>query len=101
MRRRPCSTPFPYTMLFRSRLLGQGVGVDAEEPDALLDHLLLHLARQLLPDLLGREGRVEQEHRARGGVLEDVDLVDRKSTRLNSSHLGISYAVPCLKKNYG
>src|SRR5262245_62310043 len=33
-----------------------------------------------------------------GGEFEDVALADRKSTRLNSSHLGISYAVFCLKK---
>ena len=41
----------------------------------MLDDLLLHLARQLLPDLVGGERRVQQEHRARRRVLEHVDLV--------------------------
>src|SRR5258705_9760889 len=37
-------------------------------------------------------------HRARGEGHRTICLIDRKSTRLNSSHLGISYAVFCLKK---
>src|SRR5262245_64761208 len=68
----PSSTLFPYTTLFRS--LGQR-----------------HPAHR----------RIEQQHRdppvlARPGIGAHVQ--DRKSTRLNSSHLGISYAVFCLKK---
>src|SRR5256885_9427296 len=76
IRRPPRSTLFPYTTLFRS-LLGPGPG--------------------------GRPGRVGDAARgardggpaarARGAVHRD-----RKSTRLNSSHLVISYAVFCLKK---
>src|SRR5262245_63748347 len=70
--RPPRFTLFPYTTLFRSRLRRSDRGVGAG-PGGLAD---LHLL------LLGREERAE----------------DRKSTRLNSSHLGISYAVFCLKK---
>src|SRR5438105_8007609 len=69
--RPPRSTLFPYTTLFRS--LGEGIGHRALER-ALLDKLV----RDKIP-LLAREG-------------------DRKSTRLNSSHEWISYAVFCLKK---
>src|SRR5437899_7382258 len=69
-RRPPRSTLFPYTMLFRSPLV----------PHAL------QLGDLPLLDV-GLDG-VQRRWRRR----------DRKSTRLNSSHLGISYAVFCLKK---
>src|SRR2546430_11516796 len=69
IRRPPRSTLFPYTTLFRSR----GIGVDDE--------------------LLEADG-VDQ----RLVVLVVVVIRDRKSTRLNSSHSQISYAVFCLKK---
>src|SRR5262245_63960892 len=68
IRRPPRSTLFPYTTLFRSRR-----GQDAVGP---------HARRQ--------SGARLQPH--------PVHARDRKSTRLNSSHLGISYAVFCLKK---
>src|SRR6266478_7395762 len=71
IRRPPRSTLFPYTTLFRSRALGRA--------QPLPGHLRL--------DDRGRPGR--RRHRA---------LRDRKSTRLNSSHSQISYAVFCLKK---
>src|SRR5699024_12759237 len=83
-RRPPRSTLFPYTTLFRSR--GQGAG------GALLRLVLLlhapHQALQSRPAQL-REGL---GHRGAAGP------GDRKSTRLNSSHVSISYAVFCLKK---
>ena len=47
--------------------------VDRVEADALVDQLLLHLARQLLPDLVGRVGRVQQEDRPLRRVFEHVD----------------------------
>src|SRR5260221_10790319 len=80
IRRPPRSTLFPYTTLFRS----QGRQVDEEDlVEAPLAH---HLGRQLV-DVVG------------GGDDEDgAGLLDRKSTRLNSSHTVISYAVFCLKK---
>src|SRR5262245_64534869 len=96
MTRRPQnSTLFPYTTLFRSRLLGGALG---REPDAAAAGA-------------GRAGAVPRRApgRGRGAGHGRRDLVrragqlrarpeDRKSTRLNSSHLGISYAVFCLKK---
>src|SRR2546426_4198234 len=73
IRRPPRSTLFPYTTLFRSEAL---------------------------------EGELEDLNRSLAGAREEIQFVqhlledprDRKSTRLNSSHLVISYAVFCLKK---
>src|SRR5256885_3458708 len=78
IRRPPRSTLFPYTTLFRSR--------EAEEQRDGPD---LHGADLTVPG-------VEPPHQ--GGAHEHADNTDRKSTRLNSSHLVISYAVFCLKK---
>src|SRR5438034_7237924 len=84
----PRSTLFPYTTLFRSELRDRDAGPlrydvgDVLGSDLLGQHLLalLDLGELLLP--------------ARDLLFE----VDRKSTRLNSSHTVISYAVFCLKK---
>src|SRR2546422_4458028 len=75
IRRPPRSTLFPYTTLFRSRLL-------VPHP---ADLVLLQHAQQL---------RLERERQ----LTDLVQQQDRKSTRLNSSHGYISYAVFCLKK---
>src|SRR2546430_9007268 len=79
IRRPPRSTLFPYTTLFRSALprLDPGRG-----GVSVLVHALY---------------RVEPHARRRGAAARPVAL-DRKSTRLNSSHSQISYAVFCLKK---
>src|SRR3989442_3301876 len=75
IRRPPRSTLFPYTTLFRS------------SPDH---------AAQLDRAQRGRAGGFRfGRHRGAGGI---DDYGDRKSTRLNSSHVRISYAVFCLKK---
>src|SRR2546427_7606600 len=79
IRRPPRSTLFPYTTLFRSR---------TEEPLALED---LDLA-------LEHVHRVPEHGLEPGGAARSHQGVDRKSTRLNSSHSQISYAVFCLKK---
>src|SRR5256885_7330895 len=78
IRRPPRSTLFPYTTLFRSDDVGGGVGA-FELGVRNLDRLDVRLLQRL--DGVLRGGRE-----------------DRKSTRLNSSHLVISYAVFCLKK---
>src|SRR3712207_6926003 len=84
IRRPPRSTLFPYTTLFRSvnrgprRVVG-GAQPGTEHPGLFAAH---HRAD---PDLGRRLGRPDLE-------------LDRKSTRLNSSHANISYAVFCLKK---
>src|SRR5690242_21265620 len=96
IRRPPRSTLFPYTTLFRSREPGPHVRRRA--------HLerRAHRAQEALADGQAEAG-VGEAHprRARPEAVEehrhDVRR-DRKSTRLNSSHMSISYAVFCLKK---
>src|SRR3712207_7496046 len=93
IRRPPRSTLFPYTTLFRSGVAQRlAVGVDDGRDAGLGDHadelavqVGLHATRQ-------RAGE-DDEVRPAAEVHED-----RKSTRLNSSHANISYAVFCLKK---
>src|SRR3712207_7773015 len=82
IRRPPRSTLFPYTTLFRSR-----VGLDA-------DHVVRQWREPL--DRLLTADRDRDRHPALGEVPDAGG--DRKSTRLNSSHANISYAVFCLKK---
>src|SRR5690349_23733629 len=91
MRRPPRSTLFPYTTLFRScrfpahrraHVEGSGLRVDIH------DRLRRHAERSAVC----RSDRAPPRHAAYGGGQ------DRKSTRLNSSHVEISYAVFCLKK---
>src|SRR3712207_6883345 len=86
IRRPPRSTLFPYPTLFRS---GSGAGT-RETGVGFLDHML---------DLLARHGRLDLEVQVTGDLETGAHhTVDRKSTRLNSSHANISYAVFCLKK---
>src|SRR3712207_9260737 len=84
IRRPPRSTLFPYTTLFRSALARHGDVAGAA-------------------DRLRRGGRDRQGVGAHGqdsarAVRREERAADRKSTRLNSSHANISYAVFCLKK---
>src|SRR2546430_7581389 len=87
IRRPPRSTLFPYATLFRSR---GGLAIEHQFPVDGEYALRIGLQRHSLA--LGAE--------IRGlGVENHLDIsVDRKSTRLNSSHSQISYAVFCLKK---
>src|SRR2546430_16831192 len=89
IRRPPRSTLFPYTTLFRSL-------VDAERDVTQRDDVRLVDLRDVLEDDHRRARRRRQ--RRDGGLFEDSRRRDRKSTRLNSSHSQISYAVFCLKK---
>src|SRR5438067_9519990 len=75
IRRPPRSTLFPYTTLFRSPQ-GARAGDDADQADGGRSDVVLSGARRQ----------------------SAVSALDRKSTRLNSSHVSISYAVFCLKK---
>src|SRR2546426_9066264 len=89
IRRPPRSTLFPYTTLFRSHHQPQhltpiGGAVLAQRMDDVLDE---------------HHGAVDQNAEIDGAHRNQVGRkADRKSTRLNSSHLVISYAVFCLKK---
>src|SRR5947207_7383176 len=90
--RPPRSTLFPYTTLFRSKLRGEERAVDevaAGDAVAVTLHVIARVDRE---DAVARAG---SDVVAVAGV---VRLADRKSTRLNSSHTVISYAVFCLKK---
>src|SRR5688572_32750749 len=90
IRRPPRSTLFPYTTLFRSAVR-------------------LHALVLPFPDAPGQLAAIleqarQHSERPRADVFVDLargvaDEIDRKSTRLNSSHSQISYAVFCLKKN--
>src|SRR2546426_2971908 len=87
IRRPPRSTLFPYTTLFRSRDLVALGGRARERRDE----------RAQRRDEQHRDGQPERSQR-HDGLLIGKAGGDRKSTRLNSSHLVISYAVFCLKK---
>src|SRR3712207_7248448 len=87
IRRPPRSTLFPYTTLFRSF----GVGTIGTHQGAVVDRTYGEPVGPV-PVTLTDEGRNDPLF----GVLPPV--LDRKSTRLNSSHANISYAVFCLKK---
>src|SRR3712207_8650005 len=85
IRRPPRSTLFPYTTLFRSETTVQAITPE-----------LVALRR----DLHAHPETGFEEHRTAAIVAERLRAwgLDRKSTRLNSSHANISYAVFCLKK---
>src|SRR5258708_8719877 len=78
IRRPPRSTLFPYTTLFRSTILDRKTGVFFDE--------------------LTSQGLIEAMHQFEKHAFDSKLIRDRKSTRLNSSHQIISYAVFCLKK---
>src|SRR5689334_24740436 len=79
IRRPPRSTLFPYTTLFRSPVAGEVL-------HDLVGEALARVRRRIGAQRIGAERLVAER------------AADRKSTRLNSSHSSISYAVFCLKK---
>src|SRR3712207_7198644 len=80
IRRPPRSTLFPYTTLFRSRGLQESSPVELRDP------------HDVAPEASSTRSNERMTGQRRSG------RKDRKSTRLNSSHANISYAVFCLKK---
>src|SRR5947209_10885593 len=80
IRRRPRSALFPYTTLFRSRLVDEEVLLLGADGRRYAVHVLAEHLEQATPAWPGPRSR------------------DRKSTRLNSSHANISYAVFCMRK---
>src|SRR3989442_4305745 len=91
IRRPPRSTLFPYTTLFRSRVVRRvgGVGGDRHRDADAVD--------RRGPRRAGRDARTRETVGA-VGARAAARARDRKSTRLNSSHVRISYAVFCLQK---
>src|SRR3712207_7304935 len=89
IRRPPRSTLFPYTTLFRS----------AEQMSEIMDRIAEHVKQHRTTLVFVNTRRMSE--RLAHDLAERLgeDQVDRKSTRLNSSHANISYAVFCLKKN--
>src|SRR3712207_8034066 len=97
IRRPPRSTLFPYTTLFRSE--GEAKERDVKVSDAEVQKAFEQQKKQSFP----KEKDYQQFLETSGFTEEDVKFrvrleEDRKSTRLNSSHANISYAVFCLKK---
>src|SRR3712207_7213401 len=90
IRRPPRSTLFPYPTLFRSGPVWPWV----DEP------LVVAVPMVKSGDVIGAVVTLSPTDRTRAAVLRGWGLIalDRKSTRLNSSHANISYAVFCLKK---
>src|SRR3712207_7844159 len=90
IRRPPRSTLFPYTTLFRSATLGappEGPTIEAPAPTPSGTSNAKRRPMLTLADI---------EHLT--SLTDQLGFQDRKSTRLNSSHANISYAVFCLKK---
>src|SRR5437899_7325239 len=86
----PRCSLFPYTTLFRSTT-GDSIALSPR----LSRHCeVIRVSRSTMPTILS-PAMLE------AGATTDYLAIDRKSTRLNSSHLGISYAVFCLKKKTG
>src|SRR3712207_7706424 len=89
MRRAPRSTLFPYTTLFRS-------AVDADF--RVVVEMSVENRAQERERLSRQLSRVRQRLAGVQAKFDNEEFLDRKSTRLNSSHANISYAVFCLKK---
>src|SRR5437868_13207952 len=101
IRLQPRSSVFPFTTLFRSPFAG---------PEAVLSYLARYTHRVAISNarLVGldergitfryKDYRRNGRERFRTMTLAPDEFIDRKSTRLNSSHVSISYAVLCLKK---
>src|SRR3712207_7811023 len=87
IRRPPRSTLFPYTTLFRS-----AVSARLKKQEIVVARVVVDVMPK--PEILDPQGQAVANALPRLGVSE----IDRKSTRLNSSHANISYAVFCLKK---
>src|SRR5688572_32351311 len=91
VRRPPRSTLFPYTTLFRSVVVAL--------PEAEMTQMAIRALKKMATDvpIVARVHRGIDIPRVRDAGADAV-IQDRKSTRLNSSHSQISYAVFCLKK---
>src|SRR5690606_41669494 len=96
-RRPPRPTLFPYTTLFRSAAQRLHHGV-VDDPDRAAESATEVVPRPPRPEVVRLGNHPVADDRARIADRHGVEPPDRKSTRLNSSHVKISYAVFCLKK---
>src|SRR5947209_11219334 len=97
----PSSTLYPYTTLFRSQplergLVAQALALAPAERGRTHARVQVHERLRLEPRLADLDSQHQEE--ALVNLYTRVRASDRKSTRLNSSHANISYAVFCLKK---
>src|SRR3712207_7338576 len=92
IRRPPRSTLFPYTTLFRSS------SADRHSGAVVLDDVQRTVENVVVYGLRHRSGSFDSGRVAASSGVDVEVRIDRKSTRLNSSHANISYAVFCLKK---
>src|SRR3712207_7077088 len=90
IRRPPRSTLFPYTTLFRSEEVDRALHAMSLKLSHDLEYRFRQVGERALTQVFSPH---ELQH-----VLRQLNARDRKSTRLNSSHANISYAVFCLKK---
>src|SRR5258708_21795591 len=88
IRRPPRSTLFPYTTLFRSAFLGE----------QLIILIVPFAAARFFAESMEKARQFRPNSKAQVRIGGNASKLDRKSTRLNSSHQIISYAVFCLKK---
>src|SRR3712207_7118868 len=95
IRRPPRSTLFPYTTLFRSEIEPSDPRPERVPGFVARGDVILEVRPQV--DLSFTEVVVETVEDPRD-LVKQIGPIDRKSTRLNSSHANISYAVFCLKK---
>src|SRR3712207_6958339 len=101
IRRPPRSTLFPYTTLFRSAV-EKGI-VEAMREGSIAGYPVVDFKVRLYDGAFHSVDSSEMAFKVAGSMafknaVEKANPVDRKSTRLNSSHANISYAVFCLKK---
>src|SRR3712207_7911365 len=92
IRRPPRSTLFPYTTLFRS------LGKVSRRLARAEQTTRVRVARELVRQIAARTTRIRELESELAKLVGSYAPRDRKSTRLNSSHANISYAVFCLKK---
>src|SRR2546430_10158621 len=101
IRHPPRSTLFPYTTLFRSEVDAIVIAIPPYYHPRHLEAAIaagkhVYLEKPVAVDVPGALKVIEIGKRAQGKLSLDVGFQDRKSTRLNSSHSQISYAVFCL-----